>query len=74
MVEESNWKALKHGVLDRTKNSYVFDRPIPYTMVIDETGVVRAEGNSIDIGLELDKLAKTSGQPGDGTPERSPEK
>jgi thiol-disulfide isomerase/thioredoxin len=67
MVEESNWKALKHGVLDRTKNSYVFDRPIPFTMVIDETGVVRAEGHGLDIGLELEKLAKTSGQSGDGT-------
>ncbi|OHB79323.1 MAG: hypothetical protein A2Z25_23095 [Planctomycetes bacterium RBG_16_55_9] len=74
VVEESNWKALKHGVLDRTKNSYVFDRPIPYTMVIDEIGVVRAEGHGLDIGLELNKLAKTSGQPGAGTPGRSPEK
>ena len=73
MVDESNWDALKHGVLDRTKNSYVFNRPIPYTMVIDETGVVRAEGNGLDIRLELGKLAKTSGQPGADTPERSPE-
>ncbi len=70
MVEESNWKALRHGVLDRTKNSYVFDRPIPFTMVIDETGVVRAEGHDLDIGLELEKLTKASRQPGDGTREK----
>jgi len=63
MVDESNWNAFKHGRLDRKKNSFVFNRPIPYSMVIDKNGVVRAEGNGLDIRLELDKLAKTSDQP-----------
>lgn len=57
MVDETNWHALKHGVLDRTKNSYVFNRPIPYSIVIDRSGVVRAQGNGLDIGFELEKIA-----------------
>jgi len=71
MVDESNWNAFKHGRLDRKKNSFVFNRPIPYSMVIDKNGVVRAEGNGLDIRLELDKLTKTSDQPSDETPEHS---
>ncbi|MHC4167263.1 MAG: TlpA family protein disulfide reductase [Planctomycetota bacterium] len=60
MVDESDWKALKHGRLDRKKNSSVFNRPIPYLVILDENGIVRAEGNGLDIRRELDKLAKTS--------------
>jgi len=73
MVDESGWNNFKHGRLDRKKNSFVFNTPIPYSMIIDKNGVVRAEGNGLDIGLELDKLAKTSGQSGAGAPERLPE-
>lgn len=68
MVDESNWNAFKHGRLDRKKNSFVFNRPIPYSMVIDKNGVVRAEGNGLDIRLELDKLTKSSDQISDETP------
>ena len=70
-VDEADWDALKHGILDRTKNSHSFNRPIPYTMIIDKTGVVRAEGNGLNIGLELDKLARTSGQSDADIRERS---
>ena len=63
MVDESNWNAFKHGRLDRKKNSFVFNRPIPYSMIIDKNGVLRAEGNGLDIRLELDKLTKTSDKP-----------
>lgn len=71
MVDESEWNAFKHGRLDRKKNSFFFGRPIPYSMIIDKNGVLRAEGNGLDIRLELDKLAKTSDPPGDETPGRS---
>jgi hypothetical protein len=71
MVDDSGWKALRHGRLDRKKNSFDFNRPIPYHMVIDKNGVVRAEGNGLDIRLELDKLGKTSGRPSADTPEHS---
>jgi len=73
IVDESNWNAFKHGRLNRKKNSFVFNRPIPYSIVIDKNGVVRAEGNGLDIRLELDKLAKTSDQPSDETPKHSTE-
>lgn len=68
MVDGSDWKAFKHGWLDRKKNSFVFNRPIPYSMIIDKNGVVRAEGNGLNIRLELEKLAKTSDQPSAETP------
>jgi len=45
MVDESNWNAFKHGRLDRKKNSFVFNRPIPYSMIIDKNGVLCAHPN-----------------------------
>lgn len=59
MVDESGWKALRHGRLDRRKNSFDFTRPIPYLMILDQNGVVRAEGNSLDVKLELEELGAT---------------
>ena len=56
MVEESDWNALRHGRLDRKNNSYVFNKPIPYTVIVDKKGIVRAEGNGIDIRGELKKI------------------
>jgi len=73
MVDESNWNAFKHGRLDRKKNAFVFNRPIPYSMIIDKNGVLCAEGNGLDIRLELDKLAKACDQPSAETPEHSTE-
>ena len=71
MVDESDWNALKHGRLDRRKNSFAFNRPIPYSMIIDKDGVVRAEGNGLNIRLELDKLAKDCRQPSIDKPQHS---
>ena len=73
MVDESNWNAFKHGRLDRKKNSFVFNKPIPYSMIIDKNGVLCAEGNDLNIRLEIDKLAKASDQPSVETPEHSTE-
>lgn len=73
MVDESSWNAFKHGRLDRKKNSFVFNKPIPYSMIIDKNGVLCAEGNGLNIRLELDKLAKASDQPSAETPEHSTE-
>lgn len=71
MVNESNWKALKHGRLNRLKNSFSFNRPIPYSMIIDKDGIVRAEGSGLNIRLELEKLAKNSDPLTVDTPEHS---
>jgi thiol-disulfide isomerase/thioredoxin len=62
MVDESNWNAIKHGRFDRRKNSFIFDQPIPYSMIIDKNGILLAEGD-VNIRLELEKLAKASEQP-----------
>lgn len=60
MVDESSWNAFKHGWLDRKKNSFIFGKPIPYSLIIDKNGIVRAEGNGLDIKLELEKITNTS--------------
>lgn len=73
MVDESNWNAFKHGRLDRKKNPFFFDKPIPYSMIIDKNGVLCAEGNDLNIRLELDKLAKATVQSSAETPEHSTE-
>jgi thiol-disulfide isomerase/thioredoxin len=73
MVDKANWNEFKHGRLDRKKNSFVFNQPIPYSMIIDKNGILCAEGNSLNIRLELEKLAKTSDQPSTETPEHSTE-
>ena len=58
-VNESNWNALKHGWLDRTKNSFTtFGHPIPYTLIIDKNGIVQAAGNGLDIKTELEKITE----------------
>ncbi len=60
-VNESSWNALKHGWLDRTENSFTtFGHPIPYTLIIDKNGIVRAAGNGINIKKELKKISETS--------------
>lgn len=73
MVDESNWNAFTHGRLNRKKNAFEFNRPIPYSMIIDRNGVLCAEGNDLNIRLELEKLAKTFNQPSAETPEHSTE-
>jgi thiol-disulfide isomerase/thioredoxin len=73
IVDKANWNAFKHGRLDRKKNSFVFNRPIPYSMIIDKNGILCAEGNGLNIRLELDKLTKASDQPNAGIPGHSTE-
>jgi thiol-disulfide isomerase/thioredoxin len=58
IVDESNWKALKYGWLDRMKSGFFFDKHIPYTMIIDQNGIVHAEGNGLDIKGKLEKIIK----------------
>ena len=58
-VNESSWNALKHGWLDRTKNLLMFGHPIPYTLIIDKKGIIRAAGNGIDIKRELEIIGET---------------
>ena len=73
MVDESDWKALRHGRLDRKRGSFVFNRPVPYSMIIDKNGIIRAEGNGLNIRLELDKLALNSHPPNIEVSEHSTE-
>ncbi len=60
MVDKSDWNALRHAWFDRKKNSFTFNRPVPYTFIIDKNGVLRAEGNGLDIKRELERIVKTA--------------
>ena len=57
-VDKSNWNQLRHGWLDLKKNIYLLNRTIPYSMIIDKNGILRARDNDLDIKLELEKLIK----------------
>ena len=70
-VDQSGWTALKHGRLNRKRGAYLFNRGIPYTMIIDQNGVLRAEGHGFDIRNELDKLNEASSLSNSGSKERS---
>ncbi len=58
-VNQSGLDALRHGWYN-PENQAAFNRPIPYYMVIDKKGILRAEGNYIDIRAELEKVLKDS--------------
>lgn len=62
-IDKINWNALRHGWFDPKENSCVIKEPIPFYMIIDEDRIIRAQGNDIDIALELEKIAGGSGQP-----------
>lgn len=55
-VNNSEWKALRHGWFDFRKNTYVLNRHIPLTIIIDKNGIFRAGGNDLDIKLLLEKV------------------
>lgn len=55
-IAQCNWSALRQGWFDRENNSFVFNKAIPYCMVIDKNGIIRSAGNDIDVKLELYKI------------------
>jgi thiol-disulfide isomerase/thioredoxin len=61
MVDKTGWKSLRHGWLDRKKNPFYIDKPIPYWMIIDKDGVIRADGSGLDIKVIRQELDKVTG-------------
>jgi len=59
MVAQSGWDSLRHGWFDRKKNSFAFNKPVPYSFIIDKDGILRAAGNGLDIRRELERIAET---------------
>jgi hypothetical protein len=57
-VGKSNWNALRHGWFDPKKNSCAIKEPIPFYIIIDKDGTIKAQGNDIDIAVELEKVAR----------------
>ncbi len=59
-IDKSDWNQLRHGWLDLMKNFYVLNKAIPYSVIIDRNGIIRAAGDDIDIKLELEKILENS--------------
>ena len=57
-IDKSVWNALHHGWFDPMKNASAIKIPVPFYMIVDKNGVIRAQGNNVDIRLELDRIAK----------------
>jgi thiol-disulfide isomerase/thioredoxin len=58
-VKKSGLNSIQHCWYD-LKNKFAFNRVIPYYMVIDKQGILRAQGNSLDIRAELKKVLESS--------------
>jgi thiol-disulfide isomerase/thioredoxin len=57
-VNNSEWKALRHGWFEFKKNAFVLNKHLPYSIVIDKNGIIRAKGPDLDIKGELEKILK----------------
>jgi len=57
-VNNSELKALRHGWLELKKNTFVLNKHLPYTLIIDKEGILRAHGRDLDIKLVLEKMLK----------------
>ena len=55
-LDKHNWDHLHHGWLDLKKNSYVINKPLPYSIIIDKNGILRAVNMNLDIKTELKKI------------------
>jgi len=59
-IDKSNWNALRHGWFDPKENSCAIKEPIPFYIIIDKDGTIKAQGNDVDIAFEVEKIARTS--------------
>jgi thiol-disulfide isomerase/thioredoxin len=57
-LAENSWRSLLHTRFDNTINNHKlkFKGGIPFCVIIDRQGIVRAAGNEVDIKKELQKL------------------
>ncbi len=59
-IENAGWTNLRHGWYDLQNNTYAFNRPIPFSIIIGKDSSFLAAGYNLDIGSELEKIAKTA--------------
>lgn len=55
-VNDSEWKALRHGWFELKKNTYALNRHVPFSIIIDKNGILRTGGTDLDIITELEKI------------------
>ena len=59
-VNNSEWKALRHGWYEFKKNTFALNKHLPYSIVIDKNGILRAQGSDLDIKPGLEKMLGNS--------------
>jgi hypothetical protein len=57
-IEKAGWTNLRHGWFEQQNNPVAINRPIPYSFIMDKNGHLRVAGYNLDIGRELEKIAK----------------
>ena len=57
-MEENNWKALHNGWFEKgqEQDSPGFNRPLPYSLILDKKNILAAVGDQLDISQELKKI------------------
>jgi thiol-disulfide isomerase/thioredoxin len=55
-VDSAGWTAVRHGWQDRQKNPVGYQGGIPYCVIIDQNGIVRAEGHFLKVKPVLDRI------------------
>jgi len=55
-TDELDSDRLRHGWFNPIKNRFAISKPVPYYVIVDEKGIIRFEGNDVDIGAELAKI------------------
>jgi len=57
-MNKTNWKALRNGWFDKGQEQEPpgFNRPIPYSLILDKKNILAAAGDQLDISQELKKI------------------
>ena len=47
---------MHHGWFSKEQDTAAFNRPIPYSLILNKKGIILALGNELDIKGELEKI------------------
>ncbi len=57
-IEKAGWTNLRHGWFEQQNNPVSINRPIPFSFIMNKDGSMRVAGYNLDLGSELEKIAK----------------
>ena len=56
-IDKANWKALRHGWFGKEEQDPPgFNRPLPYSLILNKKNILVAVGDQLDISQELKKI------------------